>query len=287
MTTKLTWLIYNPVSGGNRQTAAVKYLQKFLPENFKLKIFKTEYAGHATELAQKAVDKNIDLLIAMGGDGTLHEVGVALIHSSLPMALFPMGSGNGLARHLRIPAKFDSVLNTIIKGKAQKIDVGQLDDHYFINLAGIGIDGKIAYEFNQSSMRGFLRYIITSIRCFAQFDSFSTNLSNQKHGNTMFISFLNGSQPGNNFTYDIDADLSDGQINYVIVPQKTLLYSLRTVILAFHGKMKNAKNCSFQKTSSVYFKTECQEAHIDGEPIKLDEKEHRVQVIPAALNLWI
>lgn len=96
--------VVNPISGTNGKEAILQLIENVLDHSrYEYTIRKTQYAGHATEIAAQAVNEQADMVVAIGGDGTINEIGKALIQSQTALGIIPCGSGNGLARHLRIP----------------------------------------------------------------------------------------------------------------------------------------------------------------------------------------
>ena len=120
----------------------------------------TARAGHAAELARGAVDRGAHVVVAWGGDGTVNEVATALVGTSAALAVIPAGSGNGLARMLGMPADATRAIGRILNGSDRFIDVGDIDGHAFVNVAGVGFDAHIAGAFAAigRARRGFLRY---------------------------------------------------------------------------------------------------------------------------------
>lgn len=105
--------IMNPISGSNDKDSVPEIIEKYIDkEKFDFRIEMTGYAGHATEIAQKAVEEGIDVVVAVGGDGTVNEVGKALTNTETALGIIPLGSGNGLARHLAIPLNLKKVLKS-------------------------------------------------------------------------------------------------------------------------------------------------------------------------------
>src|SRR5207244_3720618 len=110
-------------------------------------VFITERVGHARDLAHAAIDRGISTIVAWGGDGTMNEVGTALAFKDAAIALVPSGSGNGLARHLGIPFDPAAALDVACSGRERTIDAGEIGERLFFNIAGIGLDARVAHRF--------------------------------------------------------------------------------------------------------------------------------------------
>jgi len=147
--------IINPVSGRKQRSDQAEIIRKSLDNTkYKALIYHTEYKGHAYELAEKAAKKGCKTVVAVGGDGTVNEVGGAAIQWNMTMGIIPAGSGNGLARHLKIPVHAAKAIKLINKGEKMLIDAGKLDDKWFFCTCGIGFDARIGRKFSKTSVRG-------------------------------------------------------------------------------------------------------------------------------------
>ena len=180
----------------------------------------TEYPGHATELAAKAAGDDFDIVVAVGGDGTVNEVAQGLIGTTTPLGIIPMGSGNGLARDLEISMNVVKSARNLIKGKTELIDVCRINNQRFLCTAGIGFDAQVADKMAKASTRGFLRYIQLTIQESIAFKPFNIKM---KLDGLLFerpvflVTFANASQFGNNARIAPDASMTDGLIDVVVV----------------------------------------------------------------------
>ena len=109
---------------------------------------------HATELAAKAVSQQYEAVVAVGGDGTINETAQALVNTPTALGVIPGGSGNGFARELRMPLHLQEAVFCLQKAKTVRCDVGQANGELFLNLAGVGIEAQIAYDFMQYGKTG-------------------------------------------------------------------------------------------------------------------------------------
>mgnify|MGYP001020936905 CR=1 FL=1 len=120
--------IVNPKSGVGRKDSIPELIDKYIDKDlFDYQIANTEYAGHATELAQQAAQEKIDIVAAIGGDGTVNEVGKALVNTDTAIAIIPTGSGNGLARHLAIPVNVKKSLQILNLACIHELDYGMIN----------------------------------------------------------------------------------------------------------------------------------------------------------------
>ncbi|MEI6455362.1 MAG: diacylglycerol kinase family protein, partial [bacterium] len=151
--------IVNPISGDGRQEKTVSLIKKNLDiSRYSYEIIITEMAGHATELSKQAAAAGTDIVVAVGGDGTVNEVAQGLVGTDSILGIIPKGSGNGLSRHLKIPMNLKQAIGIINKGRVVKIDTATLNDDLFVSVAGVGFDASVAKKFARAGKRGFLTY---------------------------------------------------------------------------------------------------------------------------------
>ncbi|MEO6244018.1 MAG: diacylglycerol kinase family protein, partial [Opitutaceae bacterium] len=153
-----TRFIVNPRSGRARRV---------LPEvcahaaRRSAEVLLTERARHASDLARRALDDGCELVVAVGGDGTMNEIAAVVSGTTATLGLVPCGSGDGLGRHLRIHGSVARALEILDHGRPRLIDTGIADGHPFFTAAGLGFEAEIAHRFNRLERRGFLRYLTT------------------------------------------------------------------------------------------------------------------------------
>lgn len=143
--------IVNPLSGSTGKKLIIKLIENQLDKNqYDYDIVRTNYVGHATEIAESAARHGIDVVCAIGGDGTVNEIARALIHTDTALSIIPCGSGNGLARHLHIPVDPIGAINIINSSEIRLMDYGIIDKHPFFCTCGMGFDALVSMKFAQS-----------------------------------------------------------------------------------------------------------------------------------------
>ena len=147
---------------------AKKVQTYLLKHNITSEICLTEYSGHATELAASTEKKNYDLVIAIGGDGTINEVINGLVKTDLPLAVIPSGTANVFSLEFDIPENIEKACEQIIKGNCQRIDLGKVGDKYFACMAGIGFDAYVIKHADKTLKKnwGPLSYVIVACKEF-------------------------------------------------------------------------------------------------------------------------
>ena len=161
--------IINPVSGGKKKDQVPDLIHESLDTNlFELTIVFTTGAMHASELAADAVGK-YNYIIAVGGDGTVNEIASSIVGTDTALGIIPFGSGNGLARFLKIPMDTREAIKTLNMERVEKIDSATLNGQPFFNMAGMGFDAHISEVFSHDKTRGFGAYIRSALHEIANY----------------------------------------------------------------------------------------------------------------------
>jgi lipid kinase, YegS/Rv2252/BmrU family len=232
-----TRFILNPRSG--RAARALPALRTFAAQN-RAELVLTERPRHATDLAARALDDRCDLIVAVGGDGTMNEVATALIDTPATLGLVPCGSGDGLGRHLGIHGPVAHALRILKMGTPRLIDTGLADGHPFFTAAGLGFEAHIAEKFNTLTSRGFLRYLTTSATAFARWqpERFTITTADARHEITAFtLAVANSDQYGNNALIAPGARADDALLDLTAIPRPTFTNSASLLARLFHGSI--------------------------------------------------
>ena len=151
--------IVNPISGTKTKNRLAKLIRELLdPVQFSPTVVVTEYAGHATQLAQQFAAQDYYAVVAVGGDGTVNEVASGLIGTNTALGIIPNGSGNGFARHLDISTRMNRAIEMLNSSEVISVDYGMVNDIPFFSTFGVGFDAVVAQDFADSS-RGFKGYV--------------------------------------------------------------------------------------------------------------------------------
>jgi len=213
-----TRFIINPRSGtGQRANQAVQLRARVRGAEVRL----TERPLHAIELAREAVADACELVVAVGGDGTINEIGSALAGTGVTLGLVPCGSGNGLARELGVWGSITRALDIIDSGEDRIIDCGLADGHPFFTVAGLGFEAVLADRFNRLRRRGFVRYLIHGANALRHYRSEQMTIiqdADRDRRNVFTLAVGNAAQYGNNAYIAPRARPDDGQLNLTAVP---------------------------------------------------------------------
>ena len=282
--------IVNPISGVGKQKLVEELTLKHLDlSSFDYKIIYTTAPKHATDIAKQAALDNYNIVVAVGGDGSVNEVAKGLIGTETAMALLPTGSGNGLARHLDIPLDLVKAIDLINKGKETTIDSINFNDETFVNVAGIGFDAHIGWEFAKYGKRGFSSYIKLVLRELSSYKAkeYELTIDGKTHYKKSFlISFANGSQWGNNACIAPSANVSDGIMDIAILDSINWFNGISIGYKLFNKKLHHSRHLEIIKAQEVSVKQSETIAHIDGEPIEIGNTI-LIKVNPLSLKVVI
>lgn len=284
--------VINPKAGVrakiNLSESIIKWLNnKAIPEYLYWENINVDISNVITE---KIKQNNFDAVIAVGGDGTVNNVAKALIGNNLPFGILPMGSGNGLARHLKIPMNLQQATNVIIKGNTTKIDSCTINNIPFFCTAGMGFDAHIGQLFANSKTRGFKTYtkIVSSEFKKYKAEEYTINADGVEIKTKAFlITIANANQYGNNAFISPLSNISDGLMDIVILKPFNFIYSPLIISRLFLKKTHNSKFVqTFKAKKIIVYRNEKKPIHFDGEPLIMGNELH-FNIINNSLNVIV
>lgn len=289
MIKKKIHFIINPISGtGKQENIEEKISQEINSSSFDFFIHYTNEKGHATKIAQQLVLDKADVVVAVGGDGTVNEIAQALVNSRTILGIIPTGSGNGLARHLGIPQQVNISLRLINTLNTKSIDSCTANNQFFVNVSGIGYDGHISHCFAKERKRGlktYVKLILTEWWTYTvkDFQVYVNGIEVFTEA-AVLVSFANGSQFGNNVIVSPESIDNDGEIELCILKPFNF-YEIPHVLLALVSRRFHLhKKMQIIKCSSATIITQGAKAHLDGEP-KLLGNKIELRVLPKSIHV--
>lgn len=286
---KLLFII-NPIAGTKSKKDLPKLIKEHLSDNFTFQIIYTERALHATEIATDNQD-DFDAIIAVGGDGTINEVARGLIGNGTPMGIIPMGSGNGLARHMKLPLSLHKAIQVFNSFQIEAIDTCKVNNEHFLITSGVGFEAQIGHRFAQQKGRGFKNYIkavINSIKGY-KCDHYKIEIDGKTINTQAFtLSVANANQYGNDAFISPLSNIQDGLMNLCIIhPFPTLMSGNITAKLLTKRihKSRYYENILGKKIS-ITSKND-QTYHVDGEPLINTKEVLQYEILPLSLNLLV
>jgi len=288
-------IIINPISGRARGSAgpARADIARRVTDGLGVdaEVVVTQGPGHARELARDAAARGARAVVAWGGDGTINEVASALAFGVVPMGIVPAGSGNGLARELGIdPRPERAIAAAARRTEPRPIDVGDIENRLFVNIAGIGVDAYVASRFNAPSnrRRGFLGYAWITARALASYAPVHYRLTTAgatADVRAVLVTIANSAQFGNGARIAPGAKLDDGLLDLVVLQERSRLTTLIHFPRLFTGTVARVPGCSLQKVADVTVEAdEPMTFHVDGEPVEGGTRLH-ARVHPGALKI--
>lgn len=282
--------IINPISGVGSKGDIPNLIEQHLDQSiFEYDIAYTEYRKHAKKIAKESADQNYDVVCAVGGDGSVHEVGTALIGTETKLAILPAGSGNGLARHLNIPLNLKDAILCINRNQAIKMDTVLVNDKSFLGIGGYGFDAVIAKKFDTHHKRGLRGYAYLIIREFFKYNPINVSIDldgKVKSLPVVLCTVANASQFGNGFTVSPKSDVTDGKLELCLLKPFSI-WSAPSIAYRFFrksgDKSRFAEIIPFKKAKIRLSK---KIAHYDGEPFDVKD-ELNISVVPKSLNILV
>ena len=281
--------IVNPISGTQNKQLILDLIEEKIDKDlFDVTIRKTEYAGHAFDIASEATEKGIDFVVAIGGDGTVNEIGRALIHTQTALGIIPCGSGNGLARHLHIPMDPEKAINVLNQAHVRAIDYGVIDNHPFFCTCGVGFDAFVSLKFADSGKRGLLSYLENTLKEGLTYKPETYEIENST-GSVKYKAFLiacaNASQYGNNAYIAPQASSSDGMMDIVVLEPFTVLDAGPLAFQLFNRTLdKNSRIKTMRDKKIIIHRASEGVFHFDGDPT-FGGRDLEVEIKPLGLNV--
>jgi diacylglycerol kinase (ATP) len=250
----------------------------------------TERVGHARELAKAAVERGARLVIAWGGDGTINEVASTLAFGTVPLGIVPAGSGNGLARELGVNRRADRAIANALSATARPMDLGEVDGHFFANIAGIGFDAHVASRFATASRRGFLGYAGITARALTSYVPLRYRITidgTRQTVTAVLVTIANSAQFGNGVLIAPGALVDDGALDLVVFEEQSRFKTLCAVPRLFQGTAAGVAGYSMRRIHDVTIEAdEPLTYHVDGEPIS-GSRELHARVHHSALRVAV
>ena len=283
--------IINPISGTQNKDTVLHLIDEVIDKSkYSWTIEYTKNAGHAVEIAADAAKEGVDIVVAVGGDGTMNEVGRSLVDTQTALAILPFGSGNGLARHLQIPMDPRQALEVINEGLIERIDYGKINGTTFFCTCGVGFDAFVSLKFAEAGKRGMLTYLEKMLQESLSYQPETYELETEdgkvRH-KAFLIACANASQYGNNAYIAPHATITDGLLDVTILEPFTVLdipslaFQLFNKTIDQNSRIKTFKcrNLRIRRASSGV-------VHFDGDPMITGEGIH-VEIIQNGLNVVV
>ncbi len=265
----------------------------FKHRNETIFIYESKFKGHSIVLTKKAVDNNASSIIACGGDGTINEISGLLVKSSISLGIIPLGSGNGIAKHFNIPKKINLCLLKIVKKKTTLIDIGKVNNYFFVGNMGVGFESNFIKEYSKSQDHGFLSYLKSFIISIVKFSPSKFEIKINQKSKTLIPFMLivsNVNQQGYNFTVTPNALANDGLLNLVWLKNDSVLKILKLISYTFFKIKLNPyflNSTLVEKIEITKLSNQNFYIQIDGESILINNSKLIISTIKNGIKLII
>lgn len=280
--------IVNPIAGGRDKGILERLIPRRLdPQRFSWSLACTAHPGHAHELA---LQSDADTVVAVGGDGTVNEVASALAGTDRVLGILPCGSGDGLARHLRISRSFDLALRTVNAYDVRAIDHGTMNGRPFFCTCGVGLDALVSEEFARATTRGLRTYVAKTLETWQHFTPETYELSidgNTVSTRAVLITAGNANQWGNEGFITPLASLTDSLIDVTVLRPFSPLEIPDLAARIFTKRIARSAHVDYYRCRRLGIHREKPgAAHLDGDPLQLGT-DIDIRIAPDRLRIII
>ncbi|MDP4662971.1 MAG: hypothetical protein NWQ55_11925 [Salibacteraceae bacterium] len=262
--------VVNPKSGTGLSQTFLEHI-KTIKHQQAFEVIVSKSSEHSVSIAKNAASNGFSAVIAVGGDGSVHEIGLELIHSNVALGIIPTGSGNGVSRHLGISNDVKAATKQMLSGSFKYIDTIKANEHRAIGFCGIGIDAHVASVFANSTERGFNNYMKLTIDAFSNYTPtpFDIMDSQLPISEAYTVVIANTSQFGNNAYINPKGKDDDGLLECVVIgkfpqlafPELASRLFLKSIDKSKHVKVLRDKRFNIRNIGLAPFQ-------IDGETIE-------------------
>ena len=282
--------IVNPISGTKAKSRVAKLIRELLDtQQFAPTVVVTEYAGHATQLAQQFAMQDYSAVVAVGGDGTVNEVACGLIGTNTALGIIPNGSGNGFARHLDISTRMNRAIEMLNSSEVINVDYGLVNDIPFFSTFGVGFDAVVAHDFADSN-RGFKGYVQSIFKDLFQYKPETYHLAGEGFdidSKAFLINFANAGQWGYDAYIAPKASVQDGLLDVAIVTEFPMTAAPGLALSLFTKDIDENLHMNTIRTKQMTLTRNSEgPAHIDGTPTTLPA-QLRVRIVEDGLKVLV
>lgn len=261
---------------GKELPGKIKRMPEYEQVDYEIRF--TEYAGHASTIVKEAlVEKRYTHIVAVGGDGTVNEVGTTLKDSDVAFAIVCIGSGNGFARHLGYSIFIMKALRQILTENYEHVDILEINGVYSLNVSGVGFDAEVAYEFNRQKIRGVLSYIYAGVKLWFRYQEKKYKIicdGQEFNVNCFILSFANASQFGNNATIAPYASIRDGMMDICILKRPPFMEIFWFLFFFMSSHIYKLSYFKEIQCCEALIEGDISHVHIDGEACIMQSPLH-------------
>lgn len=284
--------IVNPISGKGKHQITESLVNSYFPsDKYNLKMHYTQRKMHAIDLTIQALSEGAHIIVACGGDGTIHEVATQVVGKEVLFGIVPVGSGNGLASNLLIPKDIEEALKVIKRGKTMAMDVGSLNGTYFFSNMGFGIDATIIDKYEKSGKRKLGSYIKAALNSAQEYNAKRMKITYNgisKEVNPLLLFISNSNEMGYKMSLTPKASLTDGLLDYIMVPKIGVLKQLTFGLYVLLKKTEKFRKTDCAQTSKLeveIFDSPKNGIQMDGEYYEFDTNHFVIEIVKGSLKV--
>jgi diacylglycerol kinase (ATP) len=290
---KRIMFIINPISGVYKKKNVPEKIARYIDYvQYDYTIRFTQYAGHATLIAQQAVAEGYDVCVAVGGDGSINEVAQSLVGSNTALGIIPYGSGNGFATHLKIPPRdVEGALHALNTGKSVKLDLGKSNLRYFVSNAGFGIDSSVARRFHHHAIRGLASYawaIVKELLFYFQPFHAKVEIDDVTIERDFFLfTAFNANQYGYDYAVYPFTSMKDGVLDVIVLnrfPLWKLFWIVGCLMMKRADLIKEAE--SYRAKKIKIYGNKKMVYQFDGDSV-IHHDDIEIEVVPSCINVIV
>jgi len=285
-------VVINPKAGVRSKLNLKSKIVHWFGEHFEISFLIWESAEFdiSSVLIQRLSKEKFDVVIAAGGDGTVNRTAKALVNTGIPFAILPLGSGNGLAHHFKIPMNIEKAVRVITNGKVIDMDTCTINDESFFCTAGTGFDAHIGHLFAKAGKRGFATYSKIVFQEFNNYHSDEYRIVTDGREivrKAFLVTVANANQYGNNTFIAPQADVTDGLMDVIILKPFRLVHAPSLVGRLFLKNIhKSAKIETIKAKEVIIYRKNADPVHFDGEPAQMQNVLH-FKIVPRSLSIYV
>jgi len=279
-------LVVNPISGSGKGKSIAKKIKKWYPG---VSIIFTEKDKSIDDLLENVSTYSFDRIGIVGGDGSVNMMAKWCLKHEIPFGIIPIGSGNGLARHLKIPLNWNDALKKLMEEKVESLDVGDINGHFFFNMAGLGFEGEVIDRYEKNGTRGLLGYVLAFSSLFFSCGEkdYQLTIDGEKvNKRCLSISIANSEQYGNNFKIAPNAETNDGWLDLVFIECFGVLDIIQLIWFNFFGTVNQSKRISTKRGKDIVINSPGKIfAHIDGEKLSFKDQV-KITILDKSIKIY-
>ena len=278
----------------NAITQLTEQLQKssHWTNEFDYFLWETQYKDHALELAQKAIEDRTSGIVACGGDGTINEITGFLVETKTPLGIIPLGSGNSIARHLKIPLNIEGALKVIENQNVINVNAGSVNDFIFLSNMGVSFDSNFINSYQSIPSRGFFAYLKAVFLALYEYKTQKFSLYYQgikREVSPFLLMVVNTNQFGYDFSISRESIINDGKLELILYKKKSVWALFNLFLASRFGLKLSEKLLEIVPITEVKIKNVSNNflIQLDGEINPISAEELSIKIHPRGVNIWV